>query len=105
MVGRWGMSEAHRPGVGAARPERRADAVPGRRRRPSEHTRELVDDGGPPDRRGVLRARRSTSSSEHRDQLEALTRALLERETLDEADAYRIAGIEREPVPDPAPAT
>ncbi len=41
----------------------------------------------------------------HRDQLEALARALLERETLDEADAYRIAGIDREPVPDPAPAT
>jgi cell division protease FtsH len=33
--------------------------------------------------------------SANRDKLEALTRALLDRETLDEADAYEIAGIER----------
>ena len=38
----------------------------------------------------------------HRDQLEALARALLEHETLDEADAYRIAGIERDPIPAPS---
>ena len=38
----------------------------------------------------------------HRDQLEALARALLERETLDELDAYRIAGIQRDPVPEPS---
>jgi len=40
----------------------------------------------------------------HREQLEALTRALLEHETLDEIDAYRIAGIARTQAPDPAPA-
>ena len=28
-----------------------------------------------------------------RDRLEALARALLERETLDQAEAYRIAGV------------
>jgi cell division protease FtsH len=46
---------------------------------------------------------------EHRDKLDALVAALLERESLDEADAYRIAGVERvraagprEPAPDPA---
>jgi cell division protease FtsH len=38
------------------------------------------------------------------NQLEALTRALLEHETLDEIDAYRIAGIARTQAPDPAPA-
>ncbi|MFJ4469411.1 ATP-dependent zinc metalloprotease FtsH [Streptomyces sp. NPDC089424] len=32
---------------------------------------------------------------DHRDQLDALAAALLERETLEEADAYRIAGITR----------
>jgi cell division protease FtsH len=32
---------------------------------------------------------------EHRSQLDALTEALLENETLEEADAYRIAGITR----------
>ncbi|MER7835197.1 ATP-dependent zinc metalloprotease FtsH [Streptomyces sp. NPDC096040] len=32
---------------------------------------------------------------DHRDQLDALAQALLERETLEEADAYRIAGITR----------
>jgi cell division protease FtsH len=32
---------------------------------------------------------------DHRSQLDALTEALLENETLEEADAYRIAGITR----------
>ena len=44
MVGRWGMSERDRPGLGAARPRRRADAVPGHRPPSSEQTRELVDE-------------------------------------------------------------
>ena len=34
---------------------------------------------------------------EHADQHKALVDALLEHETLDEEDAYRIAGIERSP--------
>jgi len=34
----------------------------------------------------------------NRDRLDTLADALLERETLDEADAYAVAGIEREPV-------
>jgi cell division protease FtsH len=32
---------------------------------------------------------------EHRPQRDALVAALLERETLDEADAYAIAGVDR----------
>lgn len=32
---------------------------------------------------------------DHRGQLDALAQALLENETLEEADAYRIAGITR----------
>ena len=34
--------------------------------------------------------------SDNREQLDSLAEALLERETLDEADAYAAAGIERE---------
>ena len=33
--------------------------------------------------------------AEHRDKLDSLAAALLERETLDEADAYAVAGVER----------
>ena len=33
--------------------------------------------------------------AENRDRLDALAEALLERETLDEIDAYAVAGIER----------
>ena len=33
--------------------------------------------------------------AEHRDQLDHLAQVLLERETLDEADAYAVAGIPR----------
>jgi cell division protease FtsH len=35
----------------------------------------------------------------NRERLNALARALLERETLDEDDAYEVAGIPREAVP------
>jgi cell division protease FtsH len=35
--------------------------------------------------------------SEQRERLERLARALLERETLDEEDAYRAAGFDRRP--------
>ena len=34
--------------------------------------------------------------TEHRDKLDSLTDALLEAETLDEADAYVAAGVERD---------
>ena len=60
----------------------------------SEHTREQVD----------AEVRRLMQECEavavetlaaHRDQLDALAHALLEHEPLDEADAYRIAGVER----------
>jgi ATP-dependent Zn protease len=62
----------------------------------SEHTREQVD-------REVRRLLDECQTvavetlTKHRDQLDALARALLTHETLDEADAYRIAGVAREP--------
>ncbi len=94
MVGRWGMS----PRVGQVSvlpgPNDEPMLFPGIGGATSERTRELVDEEV---RRIIdecyelaLRGIR-----EHRDRLEALTKALLENETLDEADAYRVAGIER----------
>ncbi len=65
----------------------------------SEATQELVDSEV---RRIVEQEHDATTRllSDNRDRLEALVEALLERETLDELDAYAAAGIgrEREPV-------
>jgi hypothetical protein len=64
--------------------------------RPEPATRELVD-------REVRRivedcyGQAVATLSEHRDRLDALARALLDRETLDEDDAYAAAGISPEP--------
>ena len=101
MVERWGMSErvgfvsvAPRPGQGMLLP----GAEPA-----SEATQELVDvevrrivDGEHDAVRELV--------SENRDRLDALADALLEHETLDQADAYAAAGIERERVPAGAPS-
>jgi len=42
--------------------------------------------------------------SEHRSNLDALVTALLEHETLDEAEAYAAAGLQRHPEDEPQPA-
>ena len=97
MVGRWGMSDAvglvsvlPRPGneqalFGGIDPSA-----------PSESTRELVD----------AEVRRIVDECyvkaldrlrENRGRLDALAKALLERETLDEPDAYAAAGFDRAP--------
>ena len=61
----------------------------------SPKTQELVDSGGPPHRRAVLRAgaRRCWSSTASR--LDALAGLLLEQETLDEPDIYAVVGFPR----------
>ena len=90
MVGRWGMSDAVGP---IAVTDGRADgallpgAVPA-----SEPTQELVDQEV---RRIVDEAERDviTLLEQERDRLEALADALLERETLDQPDAYEVAGV------------
>ena len=90
MVSRWGMSDA----VGPVAVEGRQDGplLPGTGG-VSEHTQRLIDE----------EVRRIIDDAEHdtilllereRARLEALARALLDKETLDQPDAYRIAGLE-----------
>jgi cell division protease FtsH len=94
MVSRWGMSEQI-GFVNIGAPEGMSPLLPGVEGA-SEATQELVD-------REVRRIVESeldlvrTLLADERDKLDALARALLERETLDEDDAYRIAGVERRP--------
>jgi cell division protease FtsH len=94
MVGRWGMSEAVGP-VTVAASGATGPLLPGAQE-VSEKTQELVDAEV---RRLVEEAENETIEllQRERHRLEALARALLERETLDQADAYRIAGVEPPP--------
>src|SRR4051812_37495773 len=98
MVGRWGMSDVIGP---IAVADGRSDGMllPGQSTT-SEATQRLVDE----------EVRRIVEEAEHdtvlliereRPRLEALTRALLAKETLDQAEAYEIAGV---PLPDSADA-
>ena len=101
MAGRWGMSERIGPVSVLPGPNDEPTLFPGAGDA-SERTRELVDE----EVRRILEECERAALAQleaHRDQLEALARALLEHETLDEIDAYRIAGIARAPAPDPAP--
>src|SRR5438270_428827 len=90
MVGRWGMSP--KLGLMALLPEDGAayhgeDVF-------SQRTRELFDEEV---RRIVDDAHQEVTAllREERERLDALAEALLERETLDEVDAYAAAGILR----------
>jgi cell division protease FtsH len=91
MVGRWGMSDA----IGAiAVTDGRQDGVllPGALPA-SATTQQLVDEEV---RRIVEGAERDVIAllERERERLEALARALLERETLDQPEAYEVAGVE-----------
>ncbi|MEA2227150.1 MAG: cell division protease FtsH, partial [Solirubrobacteraceae bacterium] len=103
MVGRWGMSEAIGP---VAVTDGRSDGLllPGVSAT-SEHTQRLVDEEV---RRIIDRAEQEAVAllERERSRLDALARALLERETLDQAEAYEIAGVEAPVVdaPETAPA-
>jgi cell division protease FtsH len=99
MVQRWGMSEK----VGfitVAGQDGQSLLLPGAEPA-SDATRELVDAEV---RRIVDEEHRAVTEllSDNRYRLDALAEALLERETLDEADAYAVAGIDREAVPAPS---
>jgi cell division protease FtsH len=92
MVERWGMSEK----VGfltVASQDGQSPLLPGAEP-VSEATQELIDQEV---RRIVDEEMDATAEllAENRDKLDSLAEALLEQETLDEADAYAAAGIER----------
>jgi cell division protease FtsH len=90
MVGRWGMSEE----LGAISALPRSGEESCGSGAASQRTLELIDE----EVRRILtecaeEAQRTLA--EHREQLDRLSEALLKRETLDEADAYAVAGIVR----------
>ena len=90
MVGRWGMSDVIGP---IAVADGRSDGMllPGQSPT-SPETQRLVDEEV---RRIVEEAEHDTIAliERERPRLEALTRALLAKETLDQAEAYEIAGV------------
>jgi cell division protease FtsH len=90
MVGRWGMSDA----IGKLTvlpPDDRGPSFP----EVSPHTQQLIDEAT---RRIVGAADKEVAAllPGHREKLDALADALLERETLGEEDAYAAAGISRD---------
>ncbi len=95
MVTRWGMSEAIGP-IAVDGADRQNALLPGVSAT-SEATQQLIDAEV---RRIVDEAHHDVSLllGRHREQLESLTRALLEKETLDEAEAYEAAGVDRHAV-------
>src|SRR4051794_21757163 len=97
MVGRWGMSEAVGP-IAVLPSEANGPLLPGAQET-SDTTQELVDQEV---RRIVDEAHHDVTLllNAHRENLDSLAGVLLERETLDEADAYRAAGISRDATPD-----
>jgi len=95
MVGRWGMSDAIGPVTVLPGPTDDPMLFPGVDA-VAPRTRELVD----AEVRRIVEecyAEAIRSLRDNRDKLAALSSALLERETLDELDVYRIVGIERPP--------
>jgi cell division protease FtsH len=94
MVGRWGMSS--KLGIVAVLPaDGQGPLLPGAVDG-SEETRRLVDEEV---RRLVASAHDEVAAllDENRSRLDSLAQALLEHETLDQADAYAAAGIEQRP--------
>src|SRR3954452_1905552 len=103
MVGRWGMSRAIGP-IAVLPADEQSPLLPGAREA-SETTQRVVDEEV---RRIVEESHHEVTRllSEHRDQLDSLTEALLRDETLDEDLAYAAARVERirEEEEEPAPA-
>ncbi len=90
MVGRWGMSDTIGP-VAVLPSDGQGPLLPGVSET-SPDTHRVVDEEV---RRVVEEAHEAVTRLlvEHREQLESLTRALLEAETLDAPDAYAAAGV------------
>jgi cell division protease FtsH len=90
MVGRWGMSEAIGPLTVLPDPE--TALSPFGPEEPSPATRELVDQEVHRIAEECYQQARRTLA-ENRERLDALAKALLEKETLDEPEAYAVAGL------------
>jgi cell division protease FtsH len=90
MVGRWGMSDAIGP-IAVTDGRQDGPLLPGSSPT-SEPTQELIDQEV---RRIVDESERDVVEllTRERDRLEALANALLERETLDQPEAYEVAGV------------
>jgi cell division protease FtsH len=95
MVERWGMSD--KVGFLTVTPQDGQSPLMPDAESVSEATQELIDAEV---RRIVDEEREATERllATNRERLDALAEALLERETLDESDAYEAAGILRDPV-------
>jgi cell division protease FtsH len=93
MVGRWGMNKAIGP-IAVLPSEAQGPLLPGASE-VSESTRRMVDEEV---HRIVEEAHADVARllTEHRDQLDALTEALVAAETLDEDAAYAAARVPRE---------
>jgi cell division protease FtsH len=95
MVGRWGMSPAIGPvsvlpPPGQESPFGQDGVAPATKKLVDEEVRRIVDD---------CYAQAVATLREHREQLDRLAHTLLQRETLDEDQAYAAAGIPRESAP------
>jgi cell division protease FtsH len=95
MVGRWGMSDtigpvSVLPPPGQESPFGVDGVAPATRELVDQDVRRIVDD---------CYADAVATLREHREQLGRLAHALLDRETLDEDDAYAAAGIRRDTAP------
>ena len=99
MVARWGMSE--KVGFLTVAPQNGVSPLLPGAEPVSEATQELIDAEV---RRIVDEEHDGTTKvvEDNRDRLDNLAEALLERETLDEVDAYAVAGIDRRGAPAPA---
>jgi cell division protease FtsH len=101
MVGRWGMSPRIGP-IAVLPTDEQSPLLPGSREG-SDQTQRLVDEEV---RRIVEESHQEVTRllTDHRDQLESLTEALLRDETLDEDAAYAAARVERSRDDTEAPA-
>jgi cell division protease FtsH len=90
MVGRWGMSETLGP-IAVLPADGQGPFLPGAAET-SESTQRLLDE----EVRHLIEGAHEEVTrllSDHREQLESLTQALLKAETLDSIDAYAAAGV------------
>jgi cell division protease FtsH len=95
MVGRWGMSRAIGP-IAVIPMDGMGPLLPGASEA-SESTQRLIDE----EVRRIVESAHGEASEllrSHRANLDALVAALLEKETLDEVDAYAAAGLPRNPL-------